>query len=68
MFKGSKEFIYEAYLKKRVKDIRLRDFRTVHGQRILREIAVGRRTLTHIKSFLSGMLSNPWYPQESNDR
>lgn len=30
MFKGHKEFIYEAYLKKRVKDIRLRDFRTVH--------------------------------------
>jgi integrase len=34
-------------------DIRMRDFRTVHGQRLLREITAGRRTLIHIKAFLS---------------
>jgi integrase len=33
----------------------LRDFRTVHGQRILRDIPLGHRTLLHIKSFLSGV-------------
>ncbi len=39
-------------------DIRLRDFRTVHGQRILREIPVGRRTLIHIKAFLSAVFKH----------
>src|SRR5271154_5313686 len=36
-------------------DIRIRDFRTVHAQRILREVQVGRRTLIHIKAFLSAV-------------
>jgi len=39
-------------------DIRLRDFRTVHGQRLLREIPVGRRTLIHIKAFLSAVFKH----------
>jgi integrase len=36
-------------------NIRLRDFRTVHGQRLLRGIQVGRLTLTHTKRFLSAV-------------
>jgi integrase len=39
-------------------DIRLRDFRTVHGQRLLREVNVGRRTLVHIKAFLSAVFKH----------
>jgi integrase len=39
-------------------DIRLRDFRTVHGQRLLREVPVGRRTLIHIKAFLSAVFKH----------
>lgn len=34
-------------------NIRMRDFRTMHGQRLLREITAGRRTLIHVKAFLS---------------
>jgi hypothetical protein len=36
-------------------DIRIRDFRTVNAQRILQETKVGRRTLIHIKAFLSAV-------------
>jgi integrase len=39
-------------------NIRLRDFRTVHGQRILREIKVGRLTLVHTKAFLSSVFKH----------
>jgi integrase len=39
-------------------DMRLRDFRTVHGQRLLRDIKVGRRTLIHIKAFLSAVFKH----------
>jgi len=39
-------------------DTRLRDFRTVHGQRLLREVPVGRRTLVHIKAFLSAVFKH----------
>jgi hypothetical protein len=39
-------------------DMRLRDFRTVHGQRLLREIPLGRRTLVHIKAFLSAVFKH----------
>ncbi len=38
--------------------IRLRDFRTVNGQRLLREVKVGRRTLVHIKAFLSAVFKH----------
>jgi integrase len=55
-FLNYKKSIYEPHLKKRLGKIRLRDFRTVHGQRILREIPkVGHSTLMHIKNFLSGV-------------
>lgn len=57
-YKGYKDFIYDAHLKTRLEklDLRVRDFRTVHGQRLLRDIPdVGHRTLLHMKNFLSGV-------------
>lgn len=47
--------IFKVHLKERLGNTRLRDFRTVHAQRLLRQIPnVGHRSLLHIKSFLSG--------------
>jgi integrase len=55
-YKGYKDFIYETHLKDRLDAIKLRDFRSVHAQKLLRQIPdVGHRTLLHIKSFLSGV-------------
>lgn len=55
-YKSYRKDIFEAHLKKLLGDVRLRDFRTVHAQKILRQIpGVGHRTLLHIKSFLSGV-------------
>jgi integrase len=58
-YKDYKKDVYEKHLKIRLGDLKLRDFRTVNGQRILRDIAtthsdVGHKTLLRIKSFLSG--------------
>ena len=59
-YKDYKRDIYEKHLKVRLGSMRLRDFRTVNGQRILKDIAaanaeeVGHKTLQRIKSFLSG--------------
>jgi integrase len=53
-----KKSIYEPHLKKRLANppIKLRDFRSVHAQRMLRSIpGVGHRTLLHFKNFLSGV-------------
>ena len=51
--------ILRVHLKARLGDIRLRDFRTVHGQRLLREITgVGHTSLLRIKSFLSGVFKH----------
>lgn len=51
--------MWNCYLKARVGKITLRDFRTVHGERLLVDLAqqngLGRRTLQHIKAFLSGV-------------
>lgn len=51
--------MWEAYLKPRVGKVALRDFRTVTGEKLLADIAaqhgLGRRTLQHIKAFLSGV-------------
>jgi integrase len=53
--------ILEKYLRSRLAEIRIRDFRTMHGQRILDDIAaknvdtVNHKTLLRIKSFLSGV-------------
>jgi integrase len=47
--------VFNTYLKDRLGDTRLRDFRTVHAQRLLREIpGIGHTSLLRIKSFLSG--------------
>jgi integrase len=50
--------VYNKHLKKRLKKLNLqvRDFRTVHAQRLFRDIPdVGHVTLLHIKNFLSGV-------------
>ena len=57
--KDYKKDVFEKHLKIRLGELRLRDFRTVNGQRILRDISttntdVGHKTLQRIKSFLSG--------------
>jgi integrase len=51
--------IVRVHLRKRMGDTRLRDFRTVHGQRLLRDITtVGHTSLLRIKSFLSGVFKH----------
>jgi integrase len=58
-YKDYKDDICEKHIKVRLGDLRLRDFRTVHGQRILRDIpGVGHTTLLRIKSFLSGVFKH----------
>lgn len=56
--------IYAAHLKNKPElKIKLRDFRTVHAQRLLRGIPkVGHLTLLHIKGFLSAVFR--WAKQE----
>jgi integrase len=53
--------LYNAQIKERIAGMRLGTFRTVDGQRLLDTIAsetkLSHRTLTHIKSFLSGVFS-----------
>ena len=47
--------IVRYHLRERLGDTRLRDFRTVHAQRLLREIPdLGHTSLLRVKSFLSG--------------
>jgi len=56
--KGYEKDIYELHLRKRLGDIRLRDFRTVNGQRLIAQIeGPGHKTLMRIKSFLSGVFT-----------
>jgi integrase len=51
--------IVRVHLRGRLGDIRLRDFRTVHAQRLLREITgVGHVSLLRIKSLLSGVFKH----------
>jgi integrase len=56
--------IYSSHLKNKPElKIRVRDFRTVHAQRLLHGIPnVGHLTLLHIKNFLSGVFR--WAKQE----
>lgn len=53
--------LYNAQIASRIGGMRLRDFRTVDGQRLLDKIAdetkLSHSSLTHIKSFLSGVFS-----------
>ena len=50
--------VWENHLKARMGKLTLRDFRTVHGERMLAQIAaqakLGRSSLRHCKAFLSG--------------
>lgn len=60
--------MWRAYLKARLFKVSLRDFRTVHGEQLMQEIAeeekteekqpLSHLTLTHIKSFLSGVFKH----------
>lgn len=53
--------IFENHLKSRTDRIMLRDSRTVHGQRLLKEThqatGIGHTSCSHIKSMLSGVFS-----------
>ena len=51
--------VWEDHLKPRIGKLTLRGFRTVHGEQLLAQIAaktgLGRNSLKHVKSFLSGV-------------
>jgi integrase len=50
--------VFRVHVKERIGKTTLRDFRTVHGQRLLQSIdSVGHTSLLRIKSFLSGVFS-----------
>ena len=53
--------MWDMYLASRLREIALRDFRTVDAARLLAEVhrahGIGRTTLKHIKSFLSGVFT-----------
>lgn len=59
-YKGYQE-IWENHILKRLGEIRLREFRTVHASKMLRAIAaecdLTKTTLQHIKSVLSGIFT-----------
>jgi integrase len=62
-YKNYKKDLFEKHLKKLLDDVRLRDFRTIHGQRILRGIqppkdSSGRTTLVRAKAFLSSVFKH----------
>jgi len=58
-YKDYSKDIYRKHLKARLGGLRLRDFRTVHAQQILREIPdIGHATRLRIKSFLSGVFKH----------
>lgn len=51
--------IFHQHLKSRLEGLRLRDFRTVHGQRIMHSISgVGHARLLHIKAVLSSVFTH----------
>jgi hypothetical protein len=59
-YKNYKVDEYERHFKHRLGNLRLRDFRTAHGQRLLSAISkdnpeLGHKTLLRLKSFLSGV-------------
>ena len=52
-YKGYKDIV-ENHLRKRLGDVRVRDFRTVHGQRLMSQIPeVGHKSLMRIRATLS---------------
>jgi len=59
-YKDYKHDCYEVHFKHRLGNLRLREFRTAHGQRLISAIArehpeLGHKTLLRLKSFLSGV-------------
>jgi integrase len=59
-YKNYKTEEYERHFRDRLGKLRLRDFRTAHGQRLISAIArehpeLGHKTLLRLKSFLSGV-------------
>jgi integrase len=59
-YKNYKIDEYERHFKSRLGNLRLRDFRPAHGQRLISAIAkehpgLGHKTLLRLKSFLSGV-------------
>ncbi len=59
-YKDYRSDIYERHLVDRIGNVKLRDFRTVMGQRLIAAIhkdnpEIGHKTLLRIKSFLSGV-------------
>lgn len=59
-YKDYKNDCYEKHFKHRLGNLRLRDFRTSHGQRLISAVArenpeLGHKTLLRLKSFLSGV-------------
>ncbi len=59
-YKDYKNDAYGKHFKQRLGDLRLRDFRTAHGQRMIAQILkdnpeLGHKTLLRLKSFLSGV-------------
>lgn len=62
-YKNYKIDEYERHFKHRLGNLRLRDFRTAHGQRLISAIAkehpeLGHKTLLRLKSFLSGVFKH----------
>jgi integrase len=59
-YKNYKTDEYERHFKHRLGNLRLRDFRAAHGQRLISAVArehpeLGHKTLLRLKSFLSGV-------------
>ncbi len=62
-YKNYKTDEWERHFKNRVGNLRLRDFRAAHGQRLISAIAkdhpeLGHKTLLRLKSFLSGVFKH----------
>jgi Phage integrase, N-terminal SAM-like domain len=51
------EFNFNKHCRERLDGLRLRDFRTVTGRRIVSQVPVGHKTGQRIKSLLSGTLT-----------
>ena len=57
-YKGYKDIV-ELHLRKRLGDVRVRDYRTVHGQRLMTQIPnVGHKTLLRIRATLSAVFTH----------
>ena len=62
-YKNYKIDEYERHFRHRLGNLRLRDFRAAHGQRLISAIAkdnpeMGHKTLLRLKSFMSGVFKH----------